>query len=153
MNRLIKLTTMASLLLLGLLLLASDSVYNDVFENENVVLTYEGDLLVSGKLALYDNDGDKITNISYNDLTLNITFYEITDNEETGDLLIFSERNYSFTLMDNRLEFTLKDQDINILNGIEKKNYRIEISLEFDDGNEDYRFYDTVLYTFIPKEI
>lgn len=153
MNRLIKLTTMASLLLFGLLLLASDSVYHDVFENENVVLTYEGDLLVSGKLALYDNDGDKITNISYNDLTLNITFYEITDNEETGDLLIFSERNYSFTLMDNRLEFTLKDQDINILNGIEKKNYRIEISLEFDDGNEDYRFYDTVLYTFIPKEI
>jgi len=157
MRRLTKLATMISLMLLGLLLLASDSVEeNFYFTDVTTNLTYQGDLFVSGKITVRDDDGDDI-DLLPEYLTVDVEVYRI--NSETEDengylvrdeTLIFSLDDHPFNLRGNLLDVVLIDRDIRIIDETQETKFRVELRLHFDNDVEQYNTFDTEYYLFTP---
>ncbi len=160
MRRLTKLATMISLMLLGLLLLASDSVEeNFYFTDVTTNLTYQGDLFVSGKITVRDDDGDDI-DLLPEYLTVDVEVYRI--NSETEDengylvrdeTLIFSLDDHPFNLRGNLLDVVLIDRDIRIIDETQETKFRVELRLHFDNDVKQYNTFDTEYYLFTPEDI
>ena len=160
MRRLTRLATMISLMLLGLLLLASDSVEENFYlTNVTTTLTYQGDLFVSGKIIVQDDDGDAI-DLSEQFLTVDVEVYRINSEREDengylvqDETLIFSQEDHIFNLRGNLLDIVLIDRDIQIIDETQETKFRVELRLHFDNDEQQYDTFHTEYYFFTPKDI
>ncbi len=146
MIRLAKLATMVSVVLLGLLLLASDSQGSGFYMNDEVtILTYEGDLVISGAIEIRDEDGD-VVDVQSKNISVGVRVYD-----ENGE--IFTQNDHPFIYKSNILEIRLRNEDIKILENKIPMNYNIELELNYEDGDSNYGYgMKSIIFEYRPKE-
>jgi hypothetical protein len=113
--------------------------------DEVTVLTYEGDLVISGTIEVRDEDGD-VVDVQSKNITVGVRVYD-----ENGE--IFSEKNHPFTYKSNILEIRLKNKDIKILENKNSMNYNIELELNYQESDSNYAYgMKSIIFEYRPKE-